>query len=56
MNLRPSRRPAPTCASCAHRAPSRSPTAAFQIFGTKIFITFGEHDMAENIVHLVLAA
>ena len=25
------------------------------IFGTKIFITYGEHDMAENIVHLVLA-
>jgi butyryl-CoA dehydrogenase len=27
----------------------------FKIFGTKIYITFGEHDMAENIVHLVLA-
>jgi butyryl-CoA dehydrogenase len=27
----------------------------FKLFGTKIFITFGEHDMAENIVHLVLA-
>ncbi|VVE52461.1 3-methylmercaptopropionyl-CoA dehydrogenase [Pandoraea pneumonica] len=27
----------------------------YKIFGTKIFITFGEHDMAENIVHLVLA-
>jgi 3-(methylthio)propanoyl-CoA dehydrogenase len=26
-----------------------------RITGTKIFITFGEHDMAENIVHLVLA-
>ncbi len=26
-----------------------------QITGTKIFITFGEHDMAENIIHLVLA-
>lgn len=25
------------------------------ISGTKIFITWGEHDMAENIVHLVLA-
>ncbi len=25
------------------------------ITGEKIFITFGEHDMAENIVHLVLA-
>jgi len=27
----------------------------FKIFGTKIFITYGEHDMAKNIVHLVLA-
>jgi len=27
----------------------------YKIFGTKIFITYGEHDMAENIVHLVLA-
>jgi alkylation response protein AidB-like acyl-CoA dehydrogenase len=26
-----------------------------RIFGTKIFITYGEHDMADNIVHLVLA-
>ncbi|MEQ5839326.1 acyl-CoA dehydrogenase [Paraburkholderia acidicola] len=28
---------------------------AFKIFGTKIFITWGEHDMAKNIAHLVLA-
>ncbi|WDD90819.1 acyl-CoA dehydrogenase [Burkholderia sp. FERM BP-3421] len=28
---------------------------SYQVFGTKIFITWGEHDMAENIVHLVLA-
>jgi alkylation response protein AidB-like acyl-CoA dehydrogenase len=27
----------------------------YLITGTKIFITWGEHDMAENIVHLVLA-
>lgn len=27
----------------------------FRIFGTKIYITYGEHDMAKNIVHLVLA-
>ena len=27
----------------------------YRIFGTKIFITCGEHDLAENIVHLVLA-
>jgi alkylation response protein AidB-like acyl-CoA dehydrogenase len=27
----------------------------YKIFGTKIYITYGEHDMADNIVHLVLA-
>src|SRR5688500_1719128 len=27
----------------------------YRITGTKIFITFGEHDLSENIVHLVLA-
>ncbi|HEX4460581.1 MAG TPA: acyl-CoA dehydrogenase [Polyangia bacterium] len=27
----------------------------YRIFGQKIYITYGEHDMAENIVHLVLA-
>jgi alkylation response protein AidB-like acyl-CoA dehydrogenase len=27
----------------------------YRITGTKIFISFGEHDMSENIVHLVLA-
>ena len=28
---------------------------SYKLFGTKIFITWGEHDMADNIVHLVLA-
>lgn len=27
----------------------------YRIFGQKIFITWGEHDMAENIIHMVLA-
>ncbi len=27
----------------------------YRIFGTKIFISYGEHDLSENIVHLVLA-
>ena len=31
------------------------PDGSYHVFGTKIFITYGEHDMAENIVHLVLA-
>ncbi|HYI48728.1 MAG TPA: acyl-CoA dehydrogenase [Allosphingosinicella sp.] len=28
---------------------------SYRIIGQKIFITFGEHDLADNIVHLVLA-
>ena len=28
---------------------------SYRIFGQKIFITYGEHDMTDNIVHLVLA-
>ena len=31
------------------------PDGTYKLFGTKIFITYGEHDMARNIVHLVLA-
>jgi alkylation response protein AidB-like acyl-CoA dehydrogenase len=31
------------------------PDGTYKVFGTKIFITYGEHDMAQNIVHLVLA-
>ena len=27
----------------------------YKVFGTKIYITYGEHDMDDNIVHLVLA-
>ena len=27
----------------------------WRLFGTKIFISFGEHDLTENIIHLVLA-
>jgi len=33
----------------------RQDDETYRISGTKIFITWGEHDMAENIVHLVLA-
>jgi acyl-CoA dehydrogenase len=28
---------------------------SYRIFGQKIFITYGDHDMTDNIVHLVLA-
>lgn len=33
----------------------RADDASYRIIGQKIFITYGEHDMAENIIHLVLA-
>ena len=33
----------------------RAEDGTYRLFGQKIFITYGEHDMAENIVHLVLA-
>ncbi|RRH72785.1 acyl-CoA dehydrogenase [Falsigemmobacter faecalis] len=33
----------------------RTSEGSYRIFGTKIFITYGEHDLAENICHLVLA-
>ncbi|TSD88650.1 acyl-CoA dehydrogenase [Mycobacterium sp. KBS0706] len=33
----------------------RQADGSYRITGQKIFITYGDHDMAENIVHLVLA-
>ena len=33
----------------------RNSDGTYRIFGTKIFITYGDHDLTENIVHLVLA-
>ncbi len=33
----------------------RQADGSYRVSGQKIFITYGEHDMAENIVHLVLA-
>ncbi len=33
----------------------KQPDGSYRISGTKIFISAGEHDLAENIVHLVLA-
>ncbi|MDF2115848.1 acyl-CoA dehydrogenase [Roseiarcaceae bacterium H3SJ34-1] len=33
----------------------RQSDGSYRLFGQKIFITYGDHDMAENIVHLVLA-
>jgi len=28
---------------------------SYRLFGTKIFITYGDHDMSDNIVHFILA-
>ena len=33
----------------------RQADGTFKIFGSKIFITYGEHDLTDNIVHMVLA-
>jgi alkylation response protein AidB-like acyl-CoA dehydrogenase len=33
----------------------RQADGSYLVTGNKIFITFGEHDMADNIIHLVLA-
>jgi 3-(methylthio)propanoyl-CoA dehydrogenase len=33
----------------------RQEDGSYRIFGQKIFITYGEHDLSENIIHLVLA-
>ncbi|HEY8963566.1 MAG TPA: acyl-CoA dehydrogenase family protein, partial [Alphaproteobacteria bacterium] len=33
----------------------RNGDGTYKVFGQKIFITYGEHDLAENIIHLVLA-
>lgn len=33
----------------------RAGDGSYRVFGQKIFITYGEHDLADNIVHLVLA-
>ena len=34
---------------------ARHGDGSYRISGTKIFITFGDHEMTENIIHLVLA-
>jgi alkylation response protein AidB-like acyl-CoA dehydrogenase len=34
---------------------TRNPDGTYNIVGTKIFISAGDHDLTENIVHLVLA-
>jgi acyl-CoA dehydrogenase len=33
----------------------RGPDGSYRLFGQKIFITYGEHDFTDNIIHFVLA-
>ena len=33
----------------------RQPDGSYRLFGTKIFITYGDHELTENIIHMVLA-
>src|SRR5262252_7898125 len=33
----------------------RAPDGSYRITGQKIFVTFGEHDFTDNIIHFVLA-
>ncbi len=33
----------------------KQPDGTYRLFGTKIFITYGDHDMSDNIVHFILA-
>ena len=39
---------------CKTRAEA-NPDGSYKLYGTKIFISAGEHDFTENIIHLVLA-
>lgn len=32
----------------------KQPDGTYRLFGTKIFITYGDHDMSDNIVHFIL--
>ncbi len=41
-------------ARCA-RAPNAPLDGTYEITGSKIFITYGEHDLTDNIIHFVLA-
>jgi 3-(methylsulfanyl)propanoyl-CoA dehydrogenase len=38
-----------------HTKAQRQEDGTYRIFGQKIFITYGEHDLTDNIIHFVLA-
>ena len=43
------------CRRAEDRGPNRIGDGSWRIKGTKIFITYGEHDLSDQIIHLVLA-
>ena len=43
------------CRRACARAPSAPADGSYRITGQKIFITYGEHDLTDNIIHFVLA-
>jgi alkylation response protein AidB-like acyl-CoA dehydrogenase len=55
MNLTESQAGSDVGALRTRAIPSPEGDGTWRISGQKIFITYGEHDMTENIVHLVLA-
>ncbi|HEY2815087.1 MAG TPA: acyl-CoA dehydrogenase family protein, partial [Acidimicrobiales bacterium] len=55
MNLTESQAGSDVGALRTRAVPSPDGDATWRISGQKIFITYGEHDMTDNIVHLVLA-
>ena len=46
--------PAPMSAHCG-RGPNRIEDGSWSITGQKVYISWGESDLTENIIHLVLA-
>jgi alkylation response protein AidB-like acyl-CoA dehydrogenase len=55
MNLTESQAGSDVGALRSRAVPSSDGDGTWRISGQKIFITYGEHDMTDNIVHLVLA-
>lgn len=55
MNLTESQAGSDLSAIRMQAIPQADEDNSYRLYGQKIYITYGEHDMAENIIHLVLA-